>query len=351
MAEAGQVTAADVSEMTQGEDAPGTAKDEFEGIEAPEVPVVKPKARPKPTPKAEDDELEEPEAPPPPKPAPKPKPKLKVNGQELPVEDAVAKLQGLKPEELQKVLAAHENFREAALLREQARKERAEAQRVARENAELLARLKDPTQAEKLLQEQMGEGLDKIVAQRYAKKFERNVMDPKDREILEAKERIAEFEAREVARQEKEKQAEIARQDAKLAEAAEKELIQVADLAGLPNTPEALSTLADVALEFLSAGIKYTPDMLAREVKDRFQNPQTSRLMNLLLTLEDDTLLTYAPDLAKKFHKALLGEQKRKRSAGTAAKPTGPKVRTPAEDVEVKTEAQLKRELRAAGLL
>jgi len=353
--EAGEVTAVDLA------DAPGAAgEDGFEDIQAPDLKkAAEPKAaKTKTKTTAEDDNLEELEEP---KPKPKAKaqpkaeePKLRVKGKELPLSAALAELQALPPEELQKILAADVNFREAAAMREAARKEREAVKREKEEAARLAKQLEDPEQLKSLLTTKLGADFDKLVEERFAKKLERDLMDPKDREVLEAKERLAELEARLKTEEESKVKAKEAEQDRILAEQTEKELIPIADMIGLPGTPDAIETLVDVALEFVDAGINYTPDMLAREVKDRFQNSDTSRAMQLLTSLDEDKLLAWNPDLTKKFRSALIADQKRRRAAaGAPAAVEKPAVRAPAEEALTGelTQAKLNKILRDAGLI
>lgn len=195
-------------------------------------------------------------------PPPKKVYRYKVNGREVEEdEDTVLK-------RAQMGHAAYEKFEEAA----NARKEFAAA-------IEMMKT--DPVKAFKTLEKF---GIDgRKAAEAYLRpQYERELMDPKEREMLELREKAeaAQRELEERNKSDEQKRAEMETQRAR--EAIEQDFINI--LKANPDIPATTQTVARMAYWLergIEAGINVTPEMLADKIRSEYDDVSSTRLKNL----------------------------------------------------------------------
>lgn len=175
--------------------------------------------------------------------------KLKINGSEVEVsENALVAA-------AQKGMAADEKFRKAA--------ERSKYI----ENLAALAK-SDP---DRLIQELTGQDPLEVYKAKLKSKLELLTMDPKERELYEAKQKIAEFEKERQARIEQEKKNELDRTTKFYIEKFDRELPEAIKQAGLPLTQDVIRMTAETMYANLEEGLDLPYELIMEDVKERYR--------------------------------------------------------------------------------
>jgi hypothetical protein len=151
-------------------------------------------------------------------------------------------------------------------------------------------------QAEQALEQLLGERLDAIAEQRFAKRIQGQLMTPEERERVALQQKLQGYEQAEQQRAAREQQTAREQQRQTLMSHFDKSLSALVDKAGLPAEPGVLETVAQVALEALDyeeAGVALTEDQLVAEIKERLETTTKERDRKIASGLKGDALLSY----------------------------------------------------------
>jgi len=244
--------------------------------------------------------------------------KIKVFGKEEEVD-----LDSLSDEDyvryIQKGKAADIQMQEAARIR----KEWEEVRKFIKEN---------PFEA--LKHEAFGLDLDKLAEERLAQKYQEMTLPEAEREKLELKRKLEAYEKRE---QEFRLQQERAQQEAlqkQVYEETQNLFHQALNSEGIPQTRETMFMMAEVARHGLDAGIEYTPQQLAAEVKRKMGDLHTRFVTNL----KGEALVKYLGDsVVKEVLAHAVQQAKAKRKPNVAPPVEEQKV----DDVEAKPQRKM----------
>lgn len=204
--------------------------------------------------------------------------KLKYGKEEREVDEATAIAMA------QKGWAADEKFQKAS------KKEK--------ELIGLIDKFKNDDEAFDAFVRKMGKDPIEIYKRQLAKELQRKVMTPEQRELADAKARLAEFEGREKKRAEDEHKAKVDSLQTHYEEEYDKQMSKAILDAGLPKTPKTIKRLAQLAYKNLEMGLDLPWNTLTDMVKEEYR----SDMKELFGASEADKLVElFGPDIAKKL--------------------------------------------------
>lgn len=271
------------------------------GTQTPQTPAIDPTAQV--TPPAE----KPPEKPP----EPKPEPRFyerKINGKadKIPAEaiDAAAAALGVDPKELLS----------AAQLRAAGYERLEEARKIQKQMEALKER--DPWDLAKELRGMDDAALDQLAEQRLIAKLQREAMDPAQRQVLEAQEKVAKERAALEAQQKEFAERQVAAQAQVYQERLETLMIDGVEKAGLPRTPAVMRAVAGELEKQHRFGLPLDIDDAIRSVQAGTVKPVVATLRGLPV----DKLIA---ELGEDAYRAILAHSIAQK-AGPTTPPTPP---------------------------
>jgi len=163
--------------------------------------------------------------------------------------------------------------------------------------------------------EQLGHNFREIAEQYLIQKLEEESMDPKDRELLDAKRKLQEYEEREKQLAQQREQEEYAKMKSSYEEQIDTQISDTLQKSGLPKTPYTVKRMAQYLSRALENNLELAPNDVVELVRKDYYNDLTSYLGGY----DGDKLLEVMPkDVVEKIRKAELAKVKAK----TAPTPT-----------------------------
>lgn len=232
--------------------------------------------------------------------------KLKVNGQEREVDEKTAMAWA------QRGMAADEKFQQAA----QKQKQIDRLVQLAKD---------DPDQ---LLAELTGKDPTEIYKSKLKERLEKLSMDPRERELHEAKSKLEAYERAEAARKAEAEKLNLDRATQFYIQKYDKELPEAIKAAGLPLTEDVIKATAEIMMLNLEQGMDLPYELVMELVKDRYKRSFTG----FLSASDMDALI----DLFGEEKVDALFAAKAKRKAPKAAQPAATKPAVSAADKKEK---------------
>lgn len=203
----------------------------------------------------------------------------------------------------------------------------------------LFAKLKsNPIEALKGLLTHPGVGLDfrKIITEHLAEEFEYESLPPEKKELADTRKKLAEYEAKERARDEAETKAKDEAFRRQYAANLEKDLVTAIDTSGLPKTEYTFSRVLYYMREALSRDLPLTAEQAIPLVREDYEREHQA----LVGGLDAPKLLKMlGPDALKKLEAHKVEEFKKSQTPAAPAAPTTPKERKTAPEPRVKRQS------------
>jgi hypothetical protein len=214
---------------------------------------------------------------------------VKVDGKEYHLsQEEVTKL-------AEKGMGADKRFEEAA-------KARSEAAKIKAMSAEFFRLLKANPEAI-LTSSKLGLPFRKIAEEFLAKEYQKEMMDPKERELVDAKAKLAEAEEEKATEKLRREQEQFERLRKHHSETFEKEVIAALEVSGLPKTRWTVRQVGYHLLQGLKKGVKLS----AGDVMDVVKEDWSKHLAETFSTLDGEKLMEImGEENVKKLNEALL---------------------------------------------
>ncbi len=142
-----------------------------------------------------------------------------------------------------------------------------------------------------------------IYKKQLAKELQRRVMTPEQRELADAKARLAEYEAGEKRRKEDEHKQQVDKLQAHYEQEYDKQMSEAIVAGGLPKTAKTIKRMAQLAYKNLEMGLDLPWGSIAEMVKDEYKQD----MKELFGASDADKLIEmFGPEVAKKLSGASL---------------------------------------------
>lgn len=167
----------------------------------------------------------------------------------------------------------------------------------------LIEKFKSDPEAFDAFVRKMGHDPIEIYKRQLAKELQRKVMTPEQRELAEAREKLAAFEKNEKARKDKEHQDKVSQLQTHYEQQYDKEMSDAISTSGLPKTPKTIKRLAQLAYKNLQMGLDLPWNALTDMVREEYK----ADMRDMFGSSDADKLVElFGPDIAKKLAGASL---------------------------------------------